>query len=204
MISAVERLRCLPEVFRGASLTTRFQWSSKTASQYLYLWRLRGLVVPFGGHSDVFANTLVCRDVQWAQALKMAMPSAIVMGIEALRIAGWITQVPRVPTVAVNRKDPVYATEHFEVTRRSPAWFDLVAPGVMAVQPVPVLHPAWALADLLHDRGWEGSGLAPDDIDMWMLSTLDHQEWKAAAAAFGLPESLEESCAGATPGVSCR
>lgn len=197
-VSAVERLLGLPEVFRGSELSARFSWTSKTTSQYLYLWRQRGLVSPLGGHSDVFVNTLVCRENRWGQALQMAMPSAIVMGLEALRAAGWITQVPRLPTVAVNRKDPVYATDRFEVCARSPAWFDTVRPGVMAVQPLPVLHPAWALADLLHDSGWGECGLTPDDIDTWMLSALDHQEWKAAALAFGLPESLEESCAGAT------
>jgi hypothetical protein len=46
--SAIERLQGLPQIFRGADLTVRFAWSSKTASQYLYLWKKRGLVSSLG------------------------------------------------------------------------------------------------------------------------------------------------------------
>ena len=105
-ISAIERLRELPPVFRGANLTIRFRWDSKTASQYLYLWKRRNLVKGLGGHSDVFANLLIAQYPDWEKALLMAMPSAVVVGVEVLRRAGWSTQIPQRPNVAVTRSIP--------------------------------------------------------------------------------------------------
>ena len=64
-LSAFERLRDLPALFRGGDLTRRFGWTSKTASQYLYLWKRRGLVQSLGGHSDVYANLLTDRHPDW-------------------------------------------------------------------------------------------------------------------------------------------
>ena len=78
-ISAHERLTLLPAVFRGADLTVRFQWTSKTASHYLYLWKRRGLVASLGGHSDVFANLVVGREPDWEAGLRLAMPSAVLV-----------------------------------------------------------------------------------------------------------------------------
>ncbi len=97
-VSAIERLQSLPPLFRGADLTVRFQWTSKTASQYLYLWKRRKLVQELGGHSDVFANMLMTRQPNWEQALLLAMPSALLVGVEALRQAGWVTQVQHNPS----------------------------------------------------------------------------------------------------------
>jgi hypothetical protein len=85
-VSAFERLRDLPS-FRGGDLTRRFGWTSKTASQYPYLWKRRGLAQRLGGHSDVYANLLASRHSDWEGAVVMAMPSAVLVGIEALRRA---------------------------------------------------------------------------------------------------------------------
>ena len=96
-ISAIDRLRELPTLFRGAHLTTRFRWDSKTASQYLYLWKRRNLVQGLGGHSDVFANLLFEPFPQypnWEKALLMTMPSAVIVSVEVLRRVGWTTQIP--------------------------------------------------------------------------------------------------------------
>jgi len=186
-ISAIERLQSLPRVFRGSDLTVRFQWTSKRASHYLFLWKGRGLVDGLGGHSDVFANLLIDRHPDWDTALKMAMPSAVVIGIEALRQAGWTTQIPRVPTIAVDGTQPVYSTPHFEVSRRDPVWFAAMRAVLKSTaDALPCLPPAWALADMLHQGGWEGSGLGPDDIDWSEVTERDEKHWKLACAALGL------------------
>ncbi len=199
-VSAFERLRDLPALFRGGDLTRRFGWTSKTASQYLYLWKRRGLVQGLGGHSDVYANLLASRHPDWEGAVAMAMPSAVLIGIEALRRAGWTTQLVQRPTVAVKSGHPMFKTDHFDVVTRNPHWFDRVAPAIdgSAREGLRILRPAWALADLLHHAGWEHSGLSPDDIE-WAQAARAERDWRAARKAFGLaPVALSDM------GVSSR
>lgn len=188
-ISAFERLRILPALFRGGDLTRRFGWTSKTASQYLYLWKRRGLVQALGGHSDVYANLLASRYPDWDRALTMAMPSAVLIGIEALRRAGWTTQVARRPAVAVKADHAVFKTVPFEVHARARDWFERTGPGLApdTREGLRTLRPAWALADHLEDAGWEGGGLSPDDIEWSEVSRVDERDWRAAREAFGLP-----------------
>jgi hypothetical protein len=193
-VSAFERLRDLPALFRGGDLTRRFGWTSKTASQYLYLWKRRGLVQGLGGHSDVYANLLAGRHPDWEGAVVMAMPSAVLVGIEALRRAGWTTQLVQRPTVAVKSGCPVFKTDHFDPVTRDPHWFDQVASGIEGSpdEGLRTLRPAWALADLLHHRGWEHCGLSSDDIE-WPQAVSAERDWRAARKAFGLaPIALSE------------
>jgi len=187
-ISAFERLRDLPALFRGGDLTRRFGWSSKTASQYLYLWKKRGFVQALGGHSDVYANLLADRHPDWERALVMAMPSAVLVGIEALRRAGWTTQVPQRPTVAVKAGHAMFKTDHFDVVTRTPQWFHQITQGLAggSAERLHALRPAWALADQLKEAGWEG-GLAPDDIEWSQTSRADERDWRAACEALGMP-----------------
>jgi len=186
--SAIVRLQSLPQVFRGADLTVRFQWTSKTASQYLYLWKRRGLVRGLGGHSDVFVNLLTHPNPNWEQALITAMPSAVVIGIEALRQAGWATQVPHRPTVATNAQQPVFSIEPFEVMQRPHQWFEATRTAIIGNRAtgLPVLKPAWALADILKNQDWGDCGLWPDDIEWSEVTAQDEQDWQAACTAFNL------------------
>jgi hypothetical protein len=199
-VSAFERLRDLPALFRGGDLTRRFGWTSKTASQYLYLWKRRGLVQGLGGHSDVYANLLASRYPDWERAVVIAMPSAVLIGIEALRCAGWTTQLVQRPAVAVKSGYPMFQTEHFDAVNRDPHWFDQVAPGIEGSpnEGLRTLRPAWALADLLHHAGWDHSGLSRDDIE-WSQAASAERDWRTARKAFGLvPVALSDM------GVSSR
>lgn len=187
-ISSLQRLQSLPALFSGKDLTVRFQWTSKAASQYLYLWKKRGLVQPLGGHSDVFANTLVQPQPDWEAALRLAMPSAVVVGIEALRRGGWTTQVPHLPEVVVQAGEPRYSVEHFSITPKPARWFEDSQPGIQDH----CLRPAWALADMLKGAGWHDTGLQPDDIDWGRVRTRDQTQFVAACRAYGLnPAGLE-------------
>ena len=193
-VSAFERLRDLPTLFRGGDLTRRFGWTSKTASQYLYLWKNRGLVQGLGGHSDVYANLLTSAHPDWEGAVVIAMPSAVLIGIEALRRAGWTTQLVQRPTVAVKSGYPMFKTDHFDVVTRDPHWFDQAAPGIegSTAEGLRALRPAWALADLLHHTGWVHSGLSPDDIE-WAQAASAARDWRAARKAFRLaPVALKD------------
>lgn len=187
-VSAIERLRSLPPVFRGADLTMRFGWTSKNASQYLYLWGRRGLVSGLGGHSDVFVNLLTNTDPDWPAAVRLAMPSAILIGAEALRQAGWSTQIEQRPDLAVNSEHGQFTLPTFNVMPRKPRWFNTVLAGIAAPEGrgLPVLRPAWALADLLSKQDWGDFGLMPDDIDWFEVTERDHQDWNHARLAFKL------------------
>lgn len=130
----------------------------------------------------------------------MAMPSAVLVGIEALRRAGWTTQLVQRPTIAVKSGYPMFKTDHFDLVTRDPRWFDQVAPGIegSAGEGLRTLRPAWALADLLHYMGWERSGLSSDDIE-WPQAASAERDWRAARKAFGLaPVALSDM------GVSSR
>lgn len=202
-VSAFERLRTLPALFRGVDLTVRFQWDSKKASHYLWLWGQRGLVAGLGGHSDVFANLLVDPNPNWEAAMVMARPSAVVVGIECLRRAGWTTQIPSRPQVAIDSALPLVTTKHFDVRRRSPDWFSAVkSRGMVAGQPgvvsMTALRPAWALADMLASQGWGACGLQPDDIDLEEATERDGEDWARACAAFRLEPGQVEWPAGAS------
>lgn len=186
-VSAIDRLRRLPEIFRGGDLTVRFQWQSRRASHYLYLWKRRGLVEPLGGHSDVFANLLLTTTPDWEKALQMAMPSAVIIGVEALRRAGWTTQVPSRPEVAVDATGPMFSTERFDIKPRVPSWFEAVRDGLTGDRMMgpQALSPAWALADLLREHEWGSFGLWPDDIEWDDISAADEESWRKANTVFG-------------------
>lgn len=166
-VSSMQRLMQMPDVFRGSDLTIRFQWTSKTASQYLYLWRRRNLIQALGGHSDVYANLLLAPHPNWEKAARLAMPSATLIGLESLRRAGWITQIVQRPQVAVSTLDRRYTIEPYEVVTRPPSWFERCRAAILRQGPeaLPTLHPAWALVDLLKYEGWQRCGLDPDDLD---------------------------------------
>jgi hypothetical protein len=195
--SAIVRLKSLPPIFRGADLTVRFQWTSRRASHYLYLWKKRGLVEGLGGHSDVYANRLTTDHPNWEKALLSAMPSAVVIGVEALRRAGWTTQIPTLPTVAVSTKQKVFKVTPFDVHRRSPEWFENTKKGLQTYAEVclPMMRPAWALADLLKEQGWGKCGLHADDIDWSEITEQDECDWQAACSSLGLPMTALHSLA---------
>jgi hypothetical protein len=183
--SVIGRLQGLPRVFRGADLA----WPPKTTAQFLALWKRRGLIDELGPDSDVFANLLLDRYADWNTALQMAMPSAVVVGLEVLREVGWSTQIPRVPTVAVDSTHPFFPTPHFDISRRDPAWFEAARPGIHYEGALPALAPSWALADMVKNEGWNHCGLGQDDIDWFEITEQDKAQWFEACAAFGLPSS---------------
>lgn len=184
-ISSIQRLQSLPGLFSGKDLTVRFQWTSKAASQYLYLWKKRGLVQPLGGHSDVFANLLVQPQPDWETALRLAMPSAVIVGVEALRRGGWTTQVPSQPEVFVQVGESQFTVERFSVKPKSARWFEDSKPGIRDH----CLRPAWALAEMLKNAGWHETALQPDDIDWERLRAQDRVQFVSACRAYGLDAS---------------
>lgn len=178
----------LPWVFHIAELTLRLGWKPKVALRELYRWNRQGLVGYLGGDSGVYANLVVSEYPDWEMGLRMVMPTAIVSGLEVLRRAGWITQIPYLITVTVSAAEQVYQVDRFAVTVQGHEWFDAMAPGMRSGEGValPSLAPAWALADLVHREGWCDCGVGPDDVYWDYVTLSDRREWDEACLALGL------------------
>lgn len=199
-VSAVQRLRGLPAVFRGSELTVQFGWSSATTSVYLSQWRKAGHVESLGGHSDVHMNLIVQPQPDLLRALRLALPRSVLVGADILRQAGWTTQILAAPEVAVPEEGSrQFSLKHFTLTTRPPSWFDAVAPALIRDEGAPLrLPPAWALADMvaraqrsLNRRVRHAWLLAPEDLDLDQARV--DAEMVNALAAFGLGgEVLED------------
>lgn len=181
-------LQRLPWVFHVADLTLRLGWKPRLAQEQLYRWSRQGLVCGLGGRSGVYANLIVSKYPDWEMGLRMVMPTAVVSGLEVLRRAGWITQIPYLITVTVSAAHRVYQVDRFEVNVQGPEWFDVVAPGIRSGEGValPSLAPAWALADLVRREGWCDCGVGPDDIYWDGVTMCDERDWADACAALGI------------------
>lgn len=185
----IERLYVLPCVFHVADLSIRFGWVPQHAMRQLFFWKERGYVEELGGRSGIFANLAVDQYPNWELGLRMIMPTAVVIGIEVLRRAGWTTQIPYVATVAVSSAQRIYQVEHFKVAAQSPYWFELMSPGIRREDEdvaLAYLAPAWALADLIRREGWCDCGLGPDDIYWDYVTEQDQADWNVACIALGL------------------
>ena len=189
--SASKRLETLPEIFTGSDLTMLCGWRSQIASTYLANWRRAGLVKSLGGRSDVHMNLVRNRHINPEAALRRVFPQATKVGADALREAGWTTQIPSLPEVAVPQPGPLYAVEGFLLTGRPAGWFAKVAPSRVQVPDGLVrLQPAWALTDMvaraLDKRVRHAWLLAPDDLEL--SEARQDPALPAALAAFAVDE----------------
>ena len=181
-------LESLPWVFHVADLTLRLGWKPRYALQEVYRWNRLGFVCGLGGQRGVYANLIVSKYPDWEMGLRIVMPSAVISGLEVLRRAGWITQIPYLITVTVNAAQWVCQVDRFEVNVQEPKWFDEMAAGMRSGEGValPSLAPAWALADMVRQEGWCDCGVGPDDIYWDLVTISDQRDWAAACAALGL------------------
>lgn len=184
----IDQLKRLPRVFHVADLTLMLGWPPRFAQQELYRWNRQGRICGLGGQSGVYANLLVSKYPDWEMGLRMVMPTAVVSGLEVLRRAGWITQIPYLITVSVSAAQRVWHVDRFAVNVQEPEWFDVMAEGTRSGEGValPFLAPGWALADLVGREGWCDCGVGPDDIYWDCITTSDEQDWADACAALGL------------------
>jgi len=194
--SAIARLRVLPEIFTGSDLTVLFGWKSGIASSYLAQWRKAGLVKSLGGRADVHMNLVRNPQPNAELALRRAFPTAIKVGLDRLRVAGWTTQIPARPEVAIPSTSSRYSVEGFDLVTRPEQWFHRVKPGTdQATDGLDSLRPAWALADMVsrsQDKrvrnAWRPD---PDDIELPAPGSPAHQDMQAAWRAFGLAPCIQ-------------
>lgn len=198
--SGIARLRLLPEIFTGSELTVLFGWKSAIASSYLAQWRKAGLVKSLGGRSDVHMNLVRNPQANPELALRRAFPTAVKVGVDRLRAAGWITQIAARPEVAIPSTSSRYSIEGFDLVTRPAQWFQTVKPGTdQATDGLDSLRPAWAMADMINraqDKRVRNAWLPdPEDIDLPTPDTPKaQQDLQSAWRAFGLfPEALTPS-----------
>jgi len=182
--SPVEVLRNLPEVFDISTMCRMTGLERGIARTYLSRWARAGLVAPAGPRAGIHFNLIRAPDApgkRAVDALRMAYPSAVLVGASVLHAAGWITQIPRRLTVAVATRPSLASLDGFDVSGRTRVWYasvhaDLVADKDYATYGLRALSPAMALADLhARPRDWCPD---PDDLD------LDDGAWNEVRRSF--------------------
>ena len=185
--SAIDRLRELGPVFSGRELLVlHMGWNSARASQYLYRWRMRGLIHPLGGKSDVYFNLL--REGDWRdhipEALARVYPTAVLIGPRPLHQAGWITQPVEILDVAVPPRAPRYQIASLaRVHERPLAWFRCLPEMPPPVGALRQLPPAWALADMRVTA--DPASPDEDDIYFSLFTPPERRELKHATEILG-------------------
>jgi hypothetical protein len=170
--NGISRLRKLPEVFSVNTMTRALGFSKPVALNYLARWKARSWVAQAGPRAGTYFNLVVnpaaSVDGRTA-ALKMIYPSATLTGESVLHAAGWITQIPHLVHVAIERRRSYVQVTGFELHPRKIAWFATVKllsadKAAFATQGLRTLAPAWALADLYaHPKQWQPDN---DDLDI--------------------------------------
>lgn len=107
-----------------------------------------------------------------ALAIRMAYPSAIVIGPSVLHRHGWITQIPQSVAIAVLNEGSHPSMEGVEVFKRSMRWYRKFSPWGEPIYGLPALTPENALNDCLAHAG-----------KMWCPNVDDLDE-------FDVPEAL--------------
>jgi hypothetical protein len=163
-------LLAMPDVFSVGELALVMDSPRTEASQYLWRWRSRRMVLALGGKSGVFMNLVRRPDAAadgalWERAVLKAMPSSMLGGYEILAESGLTTQVTHQRFLLVANIDSAYEIDGAEVHRRPVPWMNRLvrSGGVIADGPsVPRLRPGAALADLAR----YGRPPDPDDLDL--------------------------------------
>lgn len=187
--SAFSRLGQLPAIFTGTDINMLFGWSSAISASYVAQWRKKEMIKALGGRSGVYFNLVVQREVDWEEGLRRVYPRAVKVGIDVLREAGWTTQIPARPEVAIPDDCAAYDIEAFDLQPRGRRWFDQVGPGVVNDGAGMLrLRPEWALADMIYrgkDHRYKTAWmLAPDDLEL--DEAAESPQMAAALEAMGL------------------
>jgi hypothetical protein len=164
-ISALDRLRGLPEVFTLNTAASHLGCSTKQASTYINRWGESGLTSSLGPRTGMHFNLL--RNPNAASELRMdaigyLFPGAMVGGVSAVHAAGWTTQFPRKTEIIIPKRRSFPSIDEAEVSCRPLKWIKEARNWTVSEGPVPYLNPAFALADCVANDVWTPD---PDDIE---------------------------------------
>ncbi len=170
MASSTDRLLALPAVF---SLDMLCKQGMTRHSANILLMRLsaQGRVAHAGQKSGVYFNLVVDRDGpdnRKLEAVKLAYPSAVVVGAAVLHAHGWTTQIPTSTDVAILKLPSVRSFFGLNIVQRPKSWYqqftgEILAEGESPFQ-IDSLKPLAALKDIeLDPELWRPD---PDDLDI--------------------------------------
>jgi hypothetical protein len=199
--SSIEVLRALPEVFDLSTLCRMANLERDVAKSYVSRWAKVDYVRSAGPRAGIYFNLVKAPDAarrRSVDALRMAYPSAVLVGASVLHAAGWTTQIPSRMTVAVHTRPTLMALDAFDLSGRKRTWYaaahpDLTTDKDFSTYGLRALSPAFALADLhAQPKSWRPD---PDDLD------LEDADWDEVRRAFGTLSIPEPSWLADMPGA---
>lgn len=194
-MSAMQRLRMLPEVFTAKDIEHRFGMTRGDAHGYASRWAAADLVRRAGPRAGVYYNLLkdpTAPDTRRMEALLRVTRGAVAIGATSLHAAHWTTQRPRRDEVAVltgpgRRSHP--EIDGILICPRPLRWFRAVAGALRADLGLKLvaLDPAWALADAWARRERPAERARLGEGGRTAYNAL-HEPWPAEV------DDLEEEC----------
>ncbi|QYY33612.1 hypothetical protein K2O51_31805 (plasmid) [Cupriavidus pinatubonensis] len=179
-MNSVKTLRSMPPVFSLQDMAKLLDKDHPAVKANVARWKEQGLVRAVGPRLGLYYNLVT--HPNWeenrALAVKMAYPSAIVIGPTVLHRHGWITQIPQSLSIAVLNDGSHPSMEGVEVFKRSMRWYRKFSPWGEPIYGLPALTPENALLDCMENAS----------IRLWCPNVDDLDE-------FEVPESLLEMVA---------
>lgn len=182
-IPAHKRLRSLPEVFTTRTLAAVLNVEMKAASVYVNRWRKEEFISSLGPRVGVHFNILKNPDAEddlRLDAISMVFPGAVIAGVSAVHAAGWTTQIPSAIEIMVPPRPTTPEIYGAVISTRPKDWFVLARQSVQRAGVIPMVDPAFALADIWHKNEWQPD---PDDLEWDMI---DEGRLRAAFRHFDL------------------
>ena len=181
-ISAYKRLQDLPEVFTTKALASRLGGDMRLTSVYIHRWRTEGLISSMGPRAGLHFN--LARNPKAEEELRMEalaylFPGAMIAGVSAVHAAGWTTQIPSETEIMVPMRRSFPSVDGFSIEGRGRDWLNEARRHIARPGPVPMVEPAFALADLWQTGSWRPD---PDDLE-WDI--IDGAALKAAFQSLG-------------------
>jgi hypothetical protein len=188
-----------PEVLSLPWICRQADWTPARASVYIARWQQQGFLAKAGPRTGLYFNLIKSAgDITTAmrvEALRLAHPTAVLIGESVLHANAWITQVPQALSVAVLSARAPAQMEGFTLHHRPRRWYITEQPHLVKPQDadwstygLKAVPPARALIDLYRDpKAWHPD---PDDLDLDASAQVGIREALQNSSTEGLPEWL--------------
>lgn len=170
--STVSRLAALPGIFHATDALLRAAIVPAQLNQVMWRWKNRGYIKPLGARSDVWFNLVVDPVIsrqRWEEAVRMALPEAIIAGHGILMRSGLSTQMSNEDYMIRPARSASAAIDGVELHERPALWIRKLRQthAVTRVGGLAELDAGAALADLLK---FDPGSVDADEIDWDELS----------------------------------
>lgn len=164
-VSSLDRLKSLPQVFTLNTAAALLGCNPKMASTYIGRWKKQELVSSLGPRTGVHFNLLLNPEAESdlrMEAIAYVYPGCLRGGVTALHSAGWTTQIPQEMDIMVHSRRSYAEIDDVAIHGRTLKWVKLARNWLSDKGALPLLHPAFALADCVASGLWCPD---PDDIE---------------------------------------